>query len=75
MAPKKKPTTGKGTTSKEKSIATAGDIIPPSGLSPIVEDIVFVPSQGKIGDIHPPSTYEAQLLQMFADMKEELAKQ
>jgi len=36
---------------------------------------VYAPSQGATGDIHPPSTYEVQLLQMFADIREEMEKQ
>jgi len=39
-----------------------------------VEEAISASSQGAAGDIHPPSTYEVQLLQMFADM-EEMAKQ
>jgi len=51
-------------------------ILPSSlNLSPIVEEIVSAPSQGTSEDIHPPSTYEAQLPQIFADMREEMAKQ
>jgi len=75
MAPKKQSTTGEGTTSKGKSVATAGNIIPPESIGPIIEDIISALSQVTTGDIHPPSIYEAQLLQMFADMKEELTKQ
>jgi len=77
MTPKKQPTTNDGTTSKDKSTATAGSITPSSSLdlNPIVEEIVYTPSQEATGDIHPPSTYEAQLLQMFADMREEMVKQ
>ena len=40
-----------------------------------MEDNISAPSQGAIGDIHQPSTYKAQLLQMFTDMREEIAKQ
>ena len=74
MTLKKQPTTSEGTTSKNKSVVTVGDIIPPSGLSPITEDTISTLSHGDIRDIHLPSVYETQLLQMFADMKE-LAKQ
>ena len=64
MAPKKQSTTGEGTISKGKSVATAEDIVSANGrnLNPIVEDIVSEPSQGVAEDIHPPLTYEAQLL-------------
>ena len=59
--------------SKGRSVATVGDIIPPESLGPIIEDTrAFA---GGIRDIHLPSVYETQLLQMFADMKEELVKQ
>ena len=40
-----------------------------------MEDTVFTPSQGAAGDIHPPSIYEIQLLQMFVYMKDEITKQ
>ena len=53
MASKKRLTTGEGTTSKGKSVATTGGIIFPSGLSPnpIVEETVSALSQGGVGDI------------------------
>ena len=75
MAPKKQSTTGEGTISKEKYVATAGDIIPPGSLGPIIEVTVFFPLQGATRDIHPSSIYEIQLLQLFGDIKEKLAKQ
>ena len=76
MALKKQLIIGEKTTSKGKSVATTWDIIIPlSGLSPITEDTISMPSQGGTGDIHLPSIYEAQLLQVFVDMKDELAKQ
>ena len=74
MDTKKQSTTREGTTARVKYVANARDIIPPSGLSPIVKVIVFAPSQGATGDIHQPSTYKAQLLQIFDGMTEELAK-
>ena len=76
MVTKKQPTTYDGTTSKGKSIGTAGGIVSPSDLyvNPIVEETVFAPSQGATEDIHPPSTHKTQLLQMFIDMREEMAK-
>jgi len=76
MAPKKQPTTSEGIIAKEKFIATAGDNVSPSGLnlSPIMKETVFAPLQGAAEDIHPSSTYEAQL-QMFDALKEEMAKQ
>ena len=40
-----------------------------------MEETISAPSQGATGDIHPSSTYKSQLLQMFADMKEEMTKQ
>jgi len=40
-----------------------------------MEKMVSAPSQGAAGDIYPPSTCEAQLLQMFPDIKEKMAKQ
>ena len=77
MTPKKQLTTGNGTTAKSKSIATARGIISPSvlNLSSVMEEFVFIPSQWAAGDTHLPSTYEGQLLQIFTDMKEEMAKQ
>ena len=77
MTLKKQPTTDKGTTSKGKYIAIVEGIIRPSNLNfnPIVERTVYAPSQGVAGDVHPPSTYGAQLLQMFAGIREEMAKQ
>ena len=46
MALKKQPTTSEETTSKDKTIATAGGIVPPSSLnlSLIVEEILYEPS-------------------------------
>ena len=75
MSQKKQLATDEGTTSEDKSIATA--VISPNNLnlSPIMKEMVYVPSQGAAGDIHPLPTYEAQRLQMFTDMKEEIAKQ
>jgi len=73
MALKKQSTMGEGTITKGKSASTAGDIIPPSGSSHMAEDVVSTPSHEATNDIHPSSTYEAQL-QMFAEM-EESAKQ
>jgi len=75
MAPKKQSTTSEGTISKGKFVAAAGDTIPPGSIGPIIEDVISVPTQGAAEDIHPSSVYESQLLQMFPDMKEEVAKQ
>ena len=76
MTPKKQPTTDERTTFKGKSIATTGGILSPSGLNfnPIMEYTVFIPSQEAAADIHLPFAYEAQLLQMFADMREKIVK-
>ena len=41
---------------------------------PIIEDTVSSPRQGVTGEIHTPFIYKNQL-QMFTDMKDELAKQ
>jgi len=70
-------TIDEGTTSKGKFIATVGGIIPPSSLdlSPIMEETVSALSQVAAGDMHSSLTYESQLVQMFVDMKEEMAKQ
>ena len=43
-------------------------------LSPVVK-VCLHTFTGTARDTHPPSTYEDQLIQMFADMKEEMAKQ
>jgi len=77
MTLKKHSTVGDGATSKDKCIAIAGGINPLSSLnlSSIVEETAFAPLQGVTGDIYPPSSYEGQLLQIFADMKEEMTKQ
>jgi len=40
-----------------------------------MEGATSAPSQEAVGDIHPSSMYEGQLLQMFADMREEMVKQ
>ena len=60
-----------------KSVAAMGGIVSLSGvnLSPIMEETVSSTSQGVAGDIHSPSTYEAQLFQMFADMEEMVEQQ
>ena len=43
-------------------------------LGPIVEESIYAPSQETARDTHPPSMYESQL-QIFVDMKEEMAEQ
>ena len=71
MDRKKHPTTGEWTTFKGKFVGTAEFIFSLSGLNlrPIMRDTVFAPSQGAARDTHSPSTYEAQLFQMFADIR------
>jgi len=39
-----------------------------------MEEMTSAPSERVTGDIHLLSTYETQLLQMFADTKKEMAK-
>ena len=60
MAPKKRPTADEETTSKGKSIATAGGIVPPSklNLSPILGETVSTSSQEAAENIHRLLTYE-----------------
>jgi len=76
MAPKKKPTTGEGTTPRANPFSPLGASFPQAFSTSAHRGRYYLRTfTGASEDIHPPLTYEDQLLQMFTDMREEMVKQ